>query len=207
MSEHAASSLDGLWHGDRSAPVRLGSGQRLPLTDTKHLWVVESGRVEVYYAERHRVHGVGSRRFLLEAKAGEILIGFGAGDTDLNVEVFAIGFDAQLRAVEGARFSSWVSQADNENVGDTLVADWIGRLASKVSSDRPASRQSPISFDEIVNVPANEMVRSEERVCWVARQSGACSMLGRSDLRLGEDEVWPVAGELWLLPEITITWC
>jgi len=155
----------------------------------------------VYYAERHRVHGVGSRRFLLEAKAGEILIGFGAGDTDLNVEVFAIGFDAQLRAVEGARFSSWVSQADNENVGDTLVADWIGRLASKVSSDRPASRQSPISFDEIVNVPANEMVRSEERVCWVARQSGACSMLGRSDLRLGEDEVWPVAGELWLLPE------
>ena len=201
MSENGAHHLTGLVAADGPAPVKLAGGQRLSLSDPDRLWVVESGQVEVYYVERHRTHGAGTRRFLLNATAGDILVGFGAEIETLDVEVFAIGFDAWLRAVQPEQFVLWLRQEENESVADALLAKWIDQLASRVVVDRSIVRHGTLPIGEIVILPANESVRSDQRVCWVEKRSGSCTMLGRSELHLRDDEPWPVTGDLWLLPD------
>lgn len=180
------------------ASVALAGAEQLDLRATGRLWVVETGRVELYYAERHRVHGVGTRRFLFDVEPNHVIADLLAPVGDLDVEVFGIGIDASLRPVRAVRFVEWLNQPHNASVGDALLAAWIGRLAGRLTASHMPARNIALPVGELVHLPTAEAARPERELCWVMAVSGKCCVAGRPELVVERGEVVPVSSDLWV---------
>ncbi len=184
--------------------LALTAASPLRLDTSAALWLVDSGRLEVFAVVEKEGPGAepGARSHLATATAGQLLCGLAsaAGDAGVGVGVLAVAAPAaRLLRLEPAAVRRLAAEPALREPLAVLLDGWLSLLAAAL-----ATEPGPRAFTELrrgtqVDLEAGRPARCREGAVWVRQVSGASALLGRPDLTVAAGELAPVAAESWLV--------
>jgi ATP-binding cassette subfamily C protein len=178
----------------KDAPlIAAGGNAPLPLAAGR-VWRVEAGKVEVFA----RLEAAGGARFhLATVPSGGLL--FGAEETG-GIELLAVGSrDGRLAELDPAALRRAAGEPALAPPLSSLLDDWISRLLGEaLRTNAPKIFLELRAGEEILVEREGMAVRPREGVVWVRCLHGACRLLGRAELALGEGDLLPLPEAAWL---------
>lgn len=183
-------------------PAREAGGDRPFLLEQGRVWLVLSGRMDVFATGVRDGEPVGRRMHLFRAEAGAPLFGVGERDAT-GTGLLAVGAAGTTVAeVSLERVREAVSSPDLHLSASDLLHAWIEHLwTAAVDSFRvPQAREAETGGEEVV-LESGQCVRPAARVAWMEQVRGASRVLGREGFLLAPGEILPVSDRGWVQGE------
>ena len=180
--------------------IQAGGHQPIALDDPQTAWVVYTGWLNVFALSLERGKVVGIRHHVLQAQAGQMVLGIGcdAPVADRRIALIAVGEpnttviripQSQLKRLAGdSEFSAQVI---------AMLDRWVHVLSGVLASDLPPKESVPIQLGALT-LEAGHPVRARRGVVWVESDAGTARLLGSPALALPQQGFCPLAGPLWL---------
>jgi NHLM bacteriocin system ABC transporter ATP-binding protein len=170
------------------------------LHDAGTIWIVESGRLDIYLVNAHDNEPTGARFHLLRVSQGEAVFGFGLSAPHLVVSASAAP-GTQLTKLSKQRFCEQLETSASRSRFTSLLEDWILRLGAAVSTGLPPGPFLVIKNDGQPISIADEAraLIPEQDLLWVAHQRGSSSFLGYSHAHaVNGNGFFPLTRAAWL---------
>ena len=180
--------------------ITANAAEPFLLTESGAVYMVQSGRVEVYVVRLENGVSAGRRRNLFTAEPGQALFGLPpSGQTGL----LACGADgAELLKRESSILLDTAYRRQ-----DTLFAEpvlfmaesWILTLWAALVRQALPTRFKALAAGNSLTVSAGTMIRPDEEILWVTVKQGAVRFCGRSELTISAGSGWfPLTSDTWL---------
>jgi NHLM bacteriocin system ABC transporter ATP-binding protein len=172
----------------------------LLLHDPEAVWLVESGRVDVFAVPVRAGRPAGARIHLCRAEAGQALFGMAIDPSGTGTGVLAVGIPGcRVLRLSRDRLRALASDPANAAAVVTLLDGWVQCLTAGVAGGllpRPFTLLRP---GEEVRCGEAEVLSPAEGTLWVRQDEGITNYLGKRGLvlRVG-DGPFPLAGRGWL---------
>ncbi len=180
--------------------IRLGGNQPISLADGQHIWLVQAGKVDVFYVTTCEGETIGARQHIFRALPGDILIGM-----EFNSEINGIGLIAagvpgtQLLSIKKNDFQAVCRDRNYGQEFADLIEQWIVNISNGLIVDRPRTIDCPISIGGSVAVKAGRTVGAESGVVWIAQPAGITHILANESLpSLTDKSCFPLTELLWV---------
>lgn len=176
----------------------LAGNNPLLLDDPETVWLVGSGRVEVFAVPLRHGEPSGARRHLFRVEAGQLLFSTQRGPDDA-WGLVAVGVpQAQVFRLAQSRVRRLACDPDSAATLAQRLDEWIERLTASVARGQAPRRAWLLEAGDDRRVEANTMVRPADRALWIASSPGGFLFLGRMNVSLDPADWFPVAGSAWL---------
>jgi NHLM bacteriocin system ABC transporter ATP-binding protein len=172
--------------------VTINAGHTLFLDDADAIWIVKTGRVELFAIDR--AHGDKQWR-LASFLPGQALFG-------MNIGVIAPRLQLQMKSAWGTQLlrSNWNELQSGDATLTTLLEDWVQTLLdSTVTALLPKTCQT-IGIGDLLKIPSGQAFRADAGVVWVRHKKGASYWLGDRDLEpfTYNTGYFPLTPQTWL---------
>jgi NHLM bacteriocin system ABC transporter ATP-binding protein len=176
-----------------------GGNKPFLLNDSDTVWVVDSGRVDIFAVKIEDDNAVGPRTHIFRAEKGQALFGMDRNFYDKGVGLLAVGAkNTRIMRLIKSRFKEHAfDSAYTEAVSD-MIDQWVSKLFSGVRKV-----MAPKSFDELeagkeTRVQANRYIRPKAGTLWVKVIEGHFKVMGKDALPLSIDGFFPISSTAWL---------
>ena len=184
----------------RPASLRVeGNKPLLLLNEPEGMWLVETGKVDVFVVGWDGKKAAGPGSHLLRAEAGEALFGIDPGAGDCGLALLARGAPGTT-----IRFVSRDEPGMEEDAGtgptaQQLVERWVTNLAGGIRTELAPQVELFLEPSRQYTVAPDAVATPRDGVVWVMVAEGDACLLGRGDLMLPkEPDVVPLPQGLWL---------
>ena len=191
--------------------IQAGAGNPFLLSDDS-VYVVQSGRVEVYIVRLENGQSSGRRRHLFTAEPGQAL--FGLAQAQGNTGLLACGFDdAELLQRQKSTLFDTARQRQDTLFAEPalfLVESWILDLWAALFRQALPNRFETLTAGQRLSVRRATMIRPDGDILWVAVQKGHAVFCSRPELIVEADTGWfPLTRDTWLeaSEDTTLTAC
>jgi NHLM bacteriocin system ABC transporter ATP-binding protein len=178
--------------------VGLEGNKTLLLTDESAVWLVASGKVEVFVAAAPAGKPEGIRHHLFSLQERELLMGIKpTGDATI-MSLLVTGLSgAQLLRVTAASFWKEVPAAE----AAALLEQWVVKFSIAGPERGLPGNCRQLGAGREQAVPQGATLRSRETVCWIRHQEGSSLLQGETGWVLTPaDGYFPLGSRLWLRP-------
>ena len=181
--------------------IAAGGNAPISLDDPDSVFVVSSGRVDVFSTQADVGQTMGPRRHLCRVETGQALFGIDLGHAPEGFGILAVGVAdtvlLELRRPELVGLTKDPSSADR--VG-ALLEGWVANLsAAAAAQHQPPKESKTLAAGQEISVDADETVRARQGTVWVRHLEGSSRFLGDPDLPpLGGDGFFPLSDPAWL---------
>jgi NHLM bacteriocin system ABC transporter ATP-binding protein len=173
----------------------------LLLDDSQSVWLVGSGRLEVFAVPSTKGGIDGARLPLFSAEPGELLFGVSLETLPGQNRLLAVGNPGtRVYQLRRERLEKLAGHEDLVSELAALLGGWIQRLTAGVAVGQTPRKVTLVEPGQEVQLPDYGVVSSIRGTVWVRHLQGATRFLGRAELPLGtSDELFPVSGAGWLV--------
>ncbi len=172
------------------------------LDDPSVMWLVESGRIDVFTVAVKDGEPSGARSFFVGAEPAQALFGMDLARYGRGSAFLASGKSGtKLRKIPTARLAQLARHPANAARIASLVEGWILALAHALARDLPAEPALPLDLvpGELMGVDFQKRARSRKGVVWVDAPPGSLLLIGLSEVRVdGAPVPFPVTEEGWV---------
>jgi ATP-binding cassette subfamily C protein len=185
--------------------VEAGGDKPVPLNDSDFVWILLSGKADLFSTQAAPGQLMGSRRHLRRLKAGEAFFGMDPQhpvDEDLQLLAVGVAGTALLklgrtRLVEVARRGP-----EHASLAASLLDGWVEGLSAVAVGEaaQPAGIEVPEPGGVVDLKPGEDLRADGGAALWVRHLSGASRFLGDPDLPdlTPDDGFFPLSGVAWL---------
>lgn len=176
--------------------MEVGGNQPFLLNKPDTVWMVQSGKVDVFVVYVENGEPVGRRRHLMRVAAGQALVGVDAA-ADQRIGLLAVGFGGTvLLQLPRPRLSALTRNADIRPAGIALLTTWVETLSAGIVPDVPPKNYEILEVDQETTLPAEKNAGPLEGLVWVQHRKGRSRFLGKTPV--GENGFFPVSERTWL---------
>jgi NHLM bacteriocin system ABC transporter ATP-binding protein len=170
-------------------PVRL---------DAERVWIVRSGRVDVFATRLWEGRPDGPRRHLFRLEAGDPVFGVGE-DPEAGRALLAVGAPGTTLAEFGlAEVEALAADPRTRPAFAELTQRWCTRVWDGLVGRASLRRATPGNPGEEVELAAGASLRPETPLLWVEPLEGSVRLLGRPAAPVGRGERIPVTRRGWV---------
>ena len=175
-------------HGES---LQVAANRPLVLDDATSVWLVQTGRIEVFATPAGDGAAAASRSYLGRVEPGQALFGCPGDGTDA-LCLLAVGLPGtKVFKLPIARLQEMAAAPETADQVCALVNRWIEQLTSEVAQDAMPRITSALEAGRDTPVAAGAVV-SPARTVWVSAPETPCRFLGRASVSLGRDgDVFP----------------
>jgi NHLM bacteriocin system ABC transporter ATP-binding protein len=181
------------------APVLTFEHRHFVLDDSKSVWLLSAGGVDLFHARPTQDGDLVERRHLLSAGAGQVLFGMEAAAHGIALVAVPWAGTA-LRKLSTARlFALGVEDRDARNALAAAIDAWLRLLAEGLTGELRPRTFRELQAAGSVELSAGECVRVEREPLWVFHDEGTSRLFGDADLpEIRPGAVFPLAARSWL---------
>ena len=180
--------------------IQAGAGNPFLLSEDA-VYMVQSGRVEVYVVRLENGQSSGRRRHLFTAEPGQALFGLAAGQA--KVGLLACGFDDAL-LVKRQKSTLFDTARQRQDILFAepvlfLVESWILALWAALSREALPTRFETLAAGCTLSVGAVDMIRPDTDILWAAVRQGQVAFCSKSEFTIMSNDGWfPLTRDAWL---------
>lgn len=185
--------------------IAVGSNKPFLLNDPKKVWLVYTGKVDIFAVRVENGEAVGVRRHLFRIEAGQAVLGMDLKHYRREIGLLAVGVSAtRLLPVERGRLEALArmssAEAANGEIVASLVNPWVSGLSSGLSRSLTVPHDfEPLESGQELRLETSRITRPRKGILWVHSRRGAVWFMGRNDLLLMDENDWlPVSEYTWL---------
>jgi ATP-binding cassette subfamily C protein len=185
----------------REARLVEGGGDRpVVLDDPEKVWVVNSGKVDVFWARAAEGQISGPRNHLFRVVAGRALFGMDLSRTPEGTQVLAVGVvDTTLLELRRSWLVELAKDPAHADRATALLEGWVGDLLSATVGDLQPKEAKSLAPGQELELNDRDAVRAQEGIVWARHLQGSSRFLGNPALQtITRDEVFPVVDPAWL---------
>jgi NHLM bacteriocin system ABC transporter ATP-binding protein len=185
--------------------VEVGGNSPILLNDPETVWVVYSGKVDVFSVRLDQGQVVGARVHLCRMEAGAGLFGTtadGAAGGGAGVGLLAVGVgEVRLVRIRRERLHALMEDPACAEAVIELVDGWVRGLLGAVAHVLPPKECQLVQAGETAEVGEGHAFRAARGVIWVRHLEGASRLAGVDALPSYGAEPLPLASPAWLRAE------
>lgn len=195
----------------KEGPLEEAEGNRpLLLNDPETVWVVYTGRVDVFAVDQEDGRPAGTRVHLMRVEAGEALFGLptsengspgdAQGAPSPQPALLAVGtVGTRLLRLRRSRLDALADLPLQASGVVRLVDSWIVRLSQAVGRILPPKDCVNLEPGPAQRLPAHAAFRAARGVLWVSHPSGRSHFLGpETGIVIEGDGYFPLTRHTWL---------
>jgi NHLM bacteriocin system ABC transporter ATP-binding protein len=178
--------------------IEAGGDKPIGLDDPEAVWVVYSGKADVFWVQAAEGQIEGPRHHLCRIEAGQAFFGMNLSRAGEGLQVLAVGVAGTtlLRLRRSQLAELMEDHADRVVV---LLEGWIGSLSAALGRELPPKETRALVPDRELSLNDHETVRAERGTVWVRHLEGNSRFLGDPDLTpIAGDGFFPVSAPAWL---------
>jgi len=179
--------------------IRSGGKEPILLDDSQSVWVVYSGRVDIFAVSVENGQLRGVRHHLLRAEAGHAVFGMELDSDDRGIAIWAVGGpDTQLLQLKRSRLEEFAQDGEHIEGTASLINHWVSRLSSGIAKDLPPKESELLAAGEEILLEAGRTAQPQRGVLWVKHTEGSSQFMGIPALSLIGDAFFPMSNHTWL---------
>ncbi|HEX5848030.1 MAG TPA: NHLP bacteriocin export ABC transporter permease/ATPase subunit [Rubrobacter sp.] len=181
--------------------IEAGGNAPISLDDPDSVFVVSSGKVDVFSTQADVGQIMGPRRHLCRVTAGQVLFGIDLGHAPEEFGILAVGVaDTVLIGLRRSELAESTKGTVHAGLVGALLEGWLEKLSSAVAVQHHTPRESrTLAPGQKISIDADETVRAEQNTVWVRHLDGSSRFLGDADLPpVGGDGLFPLSDPAWL---------
>lgn len=184
---------------ERAGTPRSAGGDRPLLLHADRVWIVRSGRIDVFATPVADGGLIGSRTHLFRVEAGGALLG---ADAAAGMGLLGVGAPATVVVELDTGLRRMLEDPDSSPVPvEELLEGWIRHLYEGLGLDGRTPRHRAIDPGGELEVDAGGCVRPTAPVGWLEQVTGSTLLLGRAAGGVPAGTVLPVTREAWVRAE------
>ncbi len=178
-------------------PLDVAANRPLALDDPDSVWMVASGRVEVFAMPVGDGAVAHCRMYLGGIEPGGALFGSQRDDAGW-LALVAVGLPGtKVLKLPANRLRKLAAEPEAAGEVGDLVDQWVEILTSELTRNSIPRITSVPEPGRDLRTPAGAVV-SPTRAVWLSAPSAPCRFLGRTNVSVGQDSVFPLADVGWL---------
>ncbi len=170
------------------------------LDDSESIWLVESGKMDIFSVQTSDGEIIGSRNHLFRAETGQALIGVNFSNYDSNIGLLASACSGtRLIKLKKTRLQD-LSKTPKYAEGVTSIIDsWITGISSGIINSIPPKDYQPLEPGKEFSLEENSSASPDEGIVWVKLLAGKALFMGRENLSFESNgSYFPVSAQTWL---------
>lgn len=187
---------------DEGEPLLVSGNQPILLADPSRLWLVETGKVEIFTVAVRDGHPSGARTHFVTLGPGEFFFGMDLALYGMGSGLLAVGkTGTKLRQIAVSRLQELAAEGKQTERIASLVDTWVGALSRSVIRDILPGPPSDVDLSEkqAASLDYQKRARSTKGVLWVPVESGDLLFLGMSEVAFEADSaLFPVGPDAWV---------
>ena len=198
--EVAGDSLPEHWSPTAPAEQLIEVGRNRPLLlQGDRMWIVRSGRVDVFAVATRNGEAAGQRRHLLRVESGQALFAIDRALGDPALALVGVGvIGTQLRVLDRAALMSMTRQPEARPEVVAWLDNWITGLYAGVVTGVPPKGCKLWDPGMELSLAQNGRGRPRQGVLWLKHASGSSWLLGRKTHVLSGNSLCPLSGQVWI---------
>ncbi|HQR45821.1 MAG TPA: NHLP bacteriocin export ABC transporter permease/ATPase subunit [Thermoanaerobaculia bacterium] len=182
--------------------VLVSANRPFFLDDPAAMWLVETGRIDVFTVAVRNGEAAGARSFFVGAEPGKAIFGMDLGRYGQGSAFLAVGkTGTRLRKIPLKRLAELAAQPVHAERIAMLVEGWIVSLTHALVRDIPPDAALPVDLvpGEPMGLDFQKRARARKGIVWVETEPGNLLLIGLSEVRVaGEAVPFPVTEEAWV---------
>ena len=187
---------------DEGLEVLVSGNRPFFLDDPGSMWLVETGRLDVFTVTVKNGEAAGARSFFVGAEPGMAVFGMDLARYGQGSAFLAVGkTGTRLRKIPTKRLAELAKNPAHAERIAMLVEGWIVGLTHALVRDIPPDRVLPIDLvpGEPLGLDFQKRARARKGIVWVDAGPGNLTLIGLSEVRVeGEPVPFPVTEEAWV---------
>ena len=178
------------------AVKRPASNRPFTLSDPSVVWVVQSGKLDLFLAGRRDGEPEGARRPLFRIEQNLAAFGVTAADSLVLIAQPAPGTTLLQLSIQDL---GKIMLGGNDTAM-LLIEDWVNALATAISGgEQPPTLAEGLEAGEVLHVGEEpKSVTARHRLAWISHRQGASRLMGNEAFRIGNGILFPLSKHLWL---------
>ncbi|MHB8520223.1 MAG: NHLP bacteriocin export ABC transporter permease/ATPase subunit [Limisphaerales bacterium] len=180
--------------------LEVGSNQPVRLNDPASVWLIDTGKVDVFAIPVQPDGQAGSRYHFFRAEPGQLLFGLSSPPAAPGPEFLAVGssgtclYQLPLNRLKNLAGDPALAQAMSRSIDR-----WIELLYAGLARSVPPTQSQPLEPGLEIEMEARVDVRPWDGVVWVKLGRGSALLAAVDALRLAPDQGFvPIAASTWL---------
>lgn len=182
--------------------IQIEGNLPLALNVPDKVYIILSGRAEVFYVQKYNNETYGTRHHLFSVGEGDLAFSFGGLDSNhANYEVQLIGImHTELIAMKAKTLFDLVKQEINQNEIIDRTDEWIRKLSGCVSDKLLPKNANVIKATGEIDLPGGIPFHTVDRVLWIAYLEGSSEYVWLQDYVLKRREYYfPLTRDSWII--------
>jgi NHLM bacteriocin system ABC transporter ATP-binding protein len=184
-------------------PIEVGGDRPIPLDDLDLMFVVVSGKVDVFSTQADVGQTMGPRRHLCRIETGEALFGMDLSHAAVGFRVLAVGVaDTVLLELRRQKLQELARDPGYADRVCTLLEGWVENMSvAAVGQHLPPKESEMLSPGPEITLSAHKNVHAQKGTVWVRHLEGSSRYLGDPSLPpISGDGFFPLCDPAWLDP-------
>src|SRR4051812_11227494 len=179
---------------------REPAGAKPFVLDRDALWVLRSGRVDVFYVDGRPGTRNGRRRHLFRVEAPGVVVGMriGAAEVETGVLQATCTYGTRLRAFPLPRFRELQQRPEARPELARLVEGWSEMLCRAIAGAVLPQQCIDVPIGSRLDVSAGASIRPGGGVAWIAGLPPDARLFGEASLSVGNVGVLPLSPRAWI---------
>ena len=188
------------------ALVEAVGNKPLSLTGNDGVWLVRSGRVDVFAARVEEGEHTGIRKYLFQVETGQALFCMDPCNEGEGIRLLAVGGPGTfLLRIDPTRFKELAQDPSFTASAAGLIDLWIAGLSESVRKDLLPKAFVELKSGEEIHVEADRALRPVFGTIWVRNLEGTSRFMQRRDLFLPNGDgrpFFPVSSQAWIQTDV-----
>jgi len=184
-------------------PIEAGGDRPISLDDPDAIFVVSSGKVDVFSTQADVGQTMGPRRHLCRIEAGQLLFGMDLSQATDGFRMVAVGVaDTVLLELRRPKFLELAEDPAYAARVGPLLEGWVANMSAAATGQRlPPKESEMLASGPEIALGADDTVRAQEGTVWVRHLEGESRFLGDPDLPpIAGGGFFPLSDPAWLDP-------
>lgn len=179
--------------------IQVGRNQPFWLDDPESIWLVLTGKVDLFIVPKLPDGSIGARTHFLRAEQNNILMGIPLGPS-AGINYLAAGTDGtSLIKFPAARLKAFLDDTALAPHVDQWLNGWIDSIYQGLPTGLPPKHVDSLEPETQGDFPADLGVRAEAGLVWMRIEHGTATLAGLPELALDASTGWvPVTASGWI---------
>jgi NHLM bacteriocin system ABC transporter ATP-binding protein len=185
-------------------PIEVGGDKPISLDDPDLVYVVGSGRVDVFSTKADVGQTMGPRRHLCRVEAGQALFGVDLSHATEGFRMLAVGVaDTTLLELRRPKLLELAKDLAYADRVCGLLEGWVQNMSLAATGQHLSPKESEaLAPGAEFTLGAGESVHAQKDAVWVRHLEGSSRFLGDPELpSIDGDGFFPLADPAWLEPD------
>ena len=184
-------------------PIEVGGDRPILLDDPDLVFVVISGKVDVFSTQADVGQTMGPRRHLCRIETGQAMFGMDLSHATEDFRMLGVGVaDTVLLQLSRPRLLELAKDPVYADRVCSLLEGWVENMSVAAAGQHLSPKESETLVPgQEITLAAHETVHAQKEAVWVRHLEGSSSFLGDASLPpVGGGGFFPLSGPAWLEP-------